>query len=131
MTDHLARHQEQLDDGSELLTAGIIERARRVVMQAEYLAPRYSVIVANPPYMGNGSMGALLADFAKSLYPSTKTDLFSMFIERALTLALRRGLVGMVTMHSWMFLKSYRALQGEGLAQHGPRRLCPSWDPGV
>ena len=34
-----------------------------------------------------------------------------MFIERAASLAQRRGAIGMITMHAWMFLDSYRELR--------------------
>lgn len=120
LTVRLARHLARLDDGGDLLRAETIEWAQRAIAQATILAPRYSVVVANPPYMGNASMGALLSEFAKLSYPSTKTDLFAMFIERNLDLVVQRGHVGMVTMHSWMFLKSYRAFRANLLRGTGP-----------
>ncbi|WP_235545356.1 BREX-1 system adenine-specific DNA-methyltransferase PglX, partial [Phycicoccus sp. Soil802] len=52
LTPRLARHLKTLDDGGDMLRADTIEWARRAMRQAEYLAPRYSVVVANPPYMG-------------------------------------------------------------------------------
>lgn len=111
LIDRLGRHLETVNDDGDMYKADAIDWASRAIRQAEFLSPRYAVVVANPPYMGNASMGSLLSEFARSLYPSTKTDLFAMFIERNLALALPRGVVGMVTMHSWMFLKSYRTFR--------------------
>lgn len=87
------------------------ERAHRVIVQAEFLKARYHAIVANPPYMGSASMNPLLAEFAGANYRDTKSDLFAMFIERCVALATRGGLIGMITMQSWLFLSTYGALR--------------------
>src|SRR3546814_6068199 len=64
---------------------------------AEYLGPRYHVVVANPPYMGGKGMNGRLSAWAKENYPNSKSDLFAMFIERNLDLALPGGAVAMIT----------------------------------
>lgn len=120
LTTHLASFDDQVD----MLRADALARAQRVVTQAGYLSSGYSIVVANPPYMGSASMGARLADFAKSMYPSAKTDLYAMFIQRNLGLAVAGGVVGMVTMHSWMFLKSYRALRDALMQGSEPMTLA-------
>ena len=117
VTARLGRHLAQLDDGGDLLRADVIGRAERVVDQAEYLAPRYSVVVANPPYMGSKNMSARLADWTKKQWPESKSDIFAAFIERSLSLAIAKGLVGMITMQSWMFLSSFRNLRQSLLAR--------------
>lgn len=101
----------QLDDHGDLLRADAIERAKRVASQAEYLARAYTVAIANPPYMGARNMGWRIASWAKIAYPTSKSDLFSMFIERCMQLVGPHGLVAMVTMQSWMFLSSYERLR--------------------
>lgn len=111
LTVTLARHLEDLDDGGELLKADVIEWAKRVVTQSDYLTSRYSVVVANPPYMGGGNMNAQLAAFAKEQYPTSKADLFAMFIERALGLVAERGFVAMIAMQGWAFLSSFEKLR--------------------
>ncbi len=107
LTDHLAT----LDDEGDIFHADTLDRTQQVVRQADYLSPRYCVVVANPPYMGSGNMSPLLSAFAKAQYPASKADLFAMFIERALTLVVRRGYVGMITMQGWAFLSSYEKLR--------------------
>lgn len=106
-TIRLARHLATLDDGGDLLTADALEWADRVVAQAEYLLPRYAVVVANPPYMGSGNMDDKLACFARDQYEAAKSDLMTMFIDRALTLTVRGGIAALVTRDAWMFLSRF------------------------
>ena len=107
MTIRLAGHLETLDDQSDMYKVKAIENAQRVITQAEYLTPRYHVVVANPPYMGGGNLNNVAADFARREYILAKTDLFAMFIQRCLAAARPRGIVAMVTQDSWMFLSAY------------------------
>jgi hypothetical protein len=51
-----------------------------VLDQAAYLTSRYHVVVANPPYMGNGSMGGELSTWIKAEYGAGKQDLYGAFI---------------------------------------------------
>jgi hypothetical protein len=108
LASHLA---EDVESDSDLLALDIIERAKRVVAQAFVLTPRYAVVVANPPYMGGGNMGPMLSAFAKDTFPTSKADLFAMFIERAQSLVVRHGMVAMITMQAWAFLSSYEKLR--------------------
>lgn len=95
----------------DLFRASLAARAARVVTQAGYLASRYHVVVANPPYMGDRNMSQRLGTWAKREWPDSKSNLYAMFIERNLALALSGGFVAMITMESWMFLSSYRRLR--------------------
>ena len=88
------------------------ESEAQLARQVEYLSRTYAVVVTNPPYMGSKNMDATLSEFAKDNYPTTKSDLFAMFIERCLGLTLGGGQVAMITMQSWMFLSSYEKLRG-------------------
>ncbi|WP_411815458.1 BREX-1 system adenine-specific DNA-methyltransferase PglX [Gordonia sp. SND2] len=116
LTLRLAGHLGTLDDSGDMLRADALERAAKVIRQSEILTPRYSVVVANPPYMGGGNMNQSLSAFAKSEYPVSKADLFAMFIDRAIALVVRHGLVGMITMQAWAFLSSYEKLRSAVLA---------------
>lgn len=79
----------------------------KALKQADYLSPKYHVVIANPPYMGIKGMNNRLKTFAQNNYPDSRSDLFAMFIERNLNLAMEKGMVAMITMQSWMFLSSY------------------------
>ncbi|MCK0438162.1 BREX-1 system adenine-specific DNA-methyltransferase PglX [Gordonia alkaliphila] len=108
---------EGLKDQEATFYYDTLLRARRAVAQAEMLSRRYSVVTANPPYMGAKQMSAPLAQFMKDEYPDGKSDLFAAFIERCATLAQPRGAAAMITMQSWMFLSSYEKLRASLLAQ--------------
>ena len=107
----LARHVETFDNDGELLKADTIEWARRVIVQAEYLSSRYSVVVANPPYMGSKQMNDMLSQYLKHRFREGKSDLFAAFILRGLSLVRNLGFVAQVTMQSWMVLSSYEDLR--------------------
>lgn len=109
---------EAKDLGGNLFLAETHQRVLTVLRMADYLSPRYAVVVANPPYMGSKGMNSKLSDWAKSTYPNSKSDLFAMFIERNLDLAMRGGAVAMITMQSWMFLSSFESLRSRILNQH-------------
>jgi type II restriction/modification system DNA methylase subunit YeeA len=93
------------------------ERVLQALRYADYLSPKYHVVIANPPYMGNRSQNGRLQEFSKDNYPDTRSDLFAMFIERNLDLAVKRGLVAMITMQSWMFLSSFEKFRERLLGQ--------------
>ena len=55
--------------GNQLLLEHVHGDVLRVLEQAEYLSQRYQVVVANPPYMGNGGLNGRLGAWAKDNYP--------------------------------------------------------------
>ncbi|WP_040162119.1 BREX-1 system adenine-specific DNA-methyltransferase PglX [Mobilicoccus massiliensis] len=110
-TQWLSHRLETLDEANDLVWSDTLNRASKVLRQATALSRRYAVVVANPPYMGSKNMGTTLADFASGKFPDSKSDLFAMFIERGFEFLKPGGLSAMVTMQSWMFLKSYAGLR--------------------
>ena len=102
--------------GTDLLLREVQERVITVLRMAEALVPKYHVVVANPPYMGGKGMNGKLGDFAKAKFPDSKSDLFAMFMERALALTLPTGMIAMINMQSWMFLSSFEKLRGNILS---------------
>lgn len=82
--------------------------------QAKILSQKYDVLITNPPYMGiKQGMTAKLADYVKENYPDSKSDLYSVFIERAGSMIKQDRLVAMITQHSWMFLTSFSELRNK------------------
>ena len=102
---------ESKDMSSNLFLAETHKKVLTVLRMADALSPRYAVVVANPPYMGGKGMNPRLSTWAKDNFPSSKSDLFAMFIERGFDLTPKFGYSAMVTMQSWMFLSSYEALR--------------------
>ena len=119
---------ECLKEGSAL-SKEYTERVMPFLEQAELLARKYDVVIANPPYMGRKGMNAELKRFARREYPDSKSDLFAMFIERNTEMTLPHGAVAMITMQSWMFLSSFEKLREKllssatiiSMAHLGPR----------
>ncbi|WP_342304941.1 BREX-1 system adenine-specific DNA-methyltransferase PglX [Methanolobus sp. ZRKC5] len=114
---------------SNLTVFSTHQKVLQALQQADYLSPKYHIVVANPPYMGGKGMNTRLKDFAKDNYPNSKSDFFAMFIDRNLDLAMQKGMVAMITMQSWMFLSSYEKLRASilddrtilSMAHLGPR----------
>lgn len=75
------------------------------------LTRKYNAVAANPPYMGSKNMNGGLKKYITSNYPDTKSDLFAVFMEVCLDLCEEDGLMGMINMHSWMFLSSFEKLR--------------------
>lgn len=79
-----------------------------VLRAAQLLSYTYEVGVTNPPYMGLRMMDDTLKKFIKENYPENNQDLFSVFMKIMRTLVSRHGFIGMITQHSWMFLKTFQ-----------------------
>ncbi|KKH97280.1 type IIS restriction endonuclease [Methanosarcina sp. 1.H.T.1A.1] len=105
---HLLKSKNLSGNLSQLSTH---QNVLKALKQADYLSPKYHVVIANPPYMGGKGMNNELRAFAQENYPDSKSDFFAMFIERNRDLALQKGMVSMITMQSWMFLSSYEKLR--------------------
>ncbi|HBC3428132.1 TPA: BREX-1 system adenine-specific DNA-methyltransferase PglX [Vibrio parahaemolyticus] len=119
--ESLATLQEKLAvkaQGNEPTAKESAETLLPIVEQAIVLATKYDVAVANPPYMGSKGMNAALKDFAKRVYPDSKSDLFSMMKERAFDLLVDNGYNAMIVMESWMFLSSYEAFRQKLTKDH-------------
>jgi len=97
--------------GEDLFLAGVHQKVLKALRQADYLSPKYYVVVANPPYMGIRKMNAHLKAFVSDNLEAGKHDLYSAMVIRNLGLGLPSGIVAMITMHSWMFLSSFEELR--------------------
>ncbi|MGY0497653.1 BREX-1 system adenine-specific DNA-methyltransferase PglX [Nocardia sp. FBN12] len=111
VTAQAAAALARLKDQEATFYYDTLVRARKAVSQAQMLSREYSVVTANPPYMGSKNMDARLAEFAKSEFKDAKSDLFAMFIQRCLALTVSHGATAMITMQSWMFISSYEVLR--------------------
>ena len=110
-------HLKEVDVKEEMYLQDIHDRVLTVIKQSEYLSQRYHVVVANPPYMGGRGMNGRLGAWVKDNFPDSKSDLFAVFIERNLNLAIPTSTVAMITMQSWMFLSSFEKLRSHLLGR--------------
>ena len=110
----LEKFKEELLDKLQATDPAAIVGAEQllpVVEQAIVLVQKYDAVIANPPYMGRKGMNSTLKDFAKKIFPNSKSDLFAIFMERAFSLLYANGHNAQINMQSWMFLSSYEDLR--------------------
>ncbi|MFH0785303.1 MAG: BREX-1 system adenine-specific DNA-methyltransferase PglX [Pseudomonadota bacterium] len=92
------------------------KKVLQALRQADYLNPKYHVVIANPPYMGGKGMNGQLAAWLKTNFPESKADLMTCFMERASLLALKKAIWGMINLPSWMFLSSFEKMRSNLLS---------------
>ncbi|MCB5294486.1 BREX-1 system adenine-specific DNA-methyltransferase PglX [Arthrobacter sp. SO3] len=110
----LTAHLEDVRAGAyDLLTLDVIQRANAVLDQAGYLTRRYNVVVANPPYMGTGNMGAELTSWVVANYPVERQDLYACFLNVAKRISLPRGVIAMIVGDTWLALPSFEGFREE------------------
>ena len=102
---------QEKDVSRNLFLQATHEKVLKVLRQADYLGPKYHVVIANPPYMGGSGMNPKLKAFLQDEYPDAKSDLFSAFIVRNTELALPKGQLGYMSPFVWMFITSYEKLR--------------------
>lgn len=105
--DEFTRQQAQAGADQTFFTG----EATKGLRLLDLMLRRYDVVVTNPPYMSRRKMNMDLRDLVGEAYPEGKGDLYAAFIQRCLEFAEERGYVGMLTMHSFMFITSYEKLR--------------------
>lgn len=101
--DEFARQQAQAGADMRFFKGEAVKGLRLL----HVMLGRYDVVVTNPPYLSRRKMNKDLAGFLDDQYPEAKNDMYAAFIARALELTHETGMVGMLTMHSFMFISSY------------------------
>ncbi|MDI9394817.1 MAG: BREX-1 system adenine-specific DNA-methyltransferase PglX [Euryarchaeota archaeon] len=105
---HLLESKNLSENLSHLSTH---QKVLQALKQADYLSPKYHVVIANLPYMGGKGMNNRLKTFLKDNYADVKSDLFSAFMVRNIELTLPKGQLVFVTPYVWMFISSYEDLR--------------------
>ncbi|MCP4747909.1 MAG: BREX-1 system adenine-specific DNA-methyltransferase PglX [Desulfobacteraceae bacterium] len=93
------------------------ERLLELLRQAEILGRKYDCVVTNPPYMGSKGLNPELKAYAKIEYPDSKSDLFSIFIERLMNMVTNDRFIGIMAPFTWMFLSSYLKFRDKIITQ--------------
>ncbi|MFA5713499.1 MAG: BREX-1 system adenine-specific DNA-methyltransferase PglX [Bacteroidales bacterium] len=91
----------------DLFLKNELDQLSIAISQLHCLGNKFHCVVQNPPYMGGGKMNSKISDFVRTNYADAKADLFSCFIDLSISRVLKHGLIGNVTMESWMFLSSF------------------------
>ncbi len=103
--------ENNLDIVQRLLIAEHFPIIDELMMQACVMSENYDVVITNPPYMGGSGMSKKLYEYAKKYYYNSKSDLFSIFIEKCNAMCNLNGIQAMITQQAWMFLKSFLKLR--------------------
>lgn len=109
---------EAKDVSGQLFLNATHQKVLQALRQADYLSPKYHVVIANPPYMGSGGMNQRIKQWIAVQYSESKSDIYASFVERALSLVTPKAFVGMVTMQTWMFLNSFSALRSSVITEN-------------
>ncbi|HPH11325.1 MAG TPA: BREX-1 system adenine-specific DNA-methyltransferase PglX [Thermotogota bacterium] len=121
--------EEKLPAQKDAISALLNEEYAKQFNAIRLLLKHYDIVVTNPPYRDSGTLSEEMKNFLKDYYPDTKSDMYSAFIEKCLELTAENGLIGMVTMQSFMFISSHEKLRKlllekasiPSLAHLGPR----------
>lgn len=116
--DLLQKFAESIDDAGQMTfdTVGIDETQKKLlflIRLGQMMAQKYDVVVTNPPYMGGTGMGEKLITFIKKHYDNSKTDLYSVFIERCFEYTKNKSFVAMITQHGIYSADSFRCKPGK------------------
>lgn len=88
-----------------------IENIMNLVGLGNVLAKKYDAAVTNPPYMGSGGMNNKLSKYVKDNYPTSRFDMFAVFIEKCMRLIKSDRYCAMITQQAFMFLLSFSQLR--------------------
>ena len=102
---------ESKDVSGHLFLSLTHQKVLQALSQIDFLSPKYHVVIANPPYMGGKGMNGRLKTWASDNFPDSKSDLYAMFMERALLMTMECGMVAMINMQAWMFLSTLESLR--------------------
>ena len=104
--------QSQLEELSPIEKPLYYAKTKQLIHQADILSKKYTIAVTNPPYLANGKFDKKLKVYANNMYPESKSDLYSIFMELCLNFIQDDGYVSMINMQSWMFLTGQEKLRG-------------------
>lgn len=100
---------------AEMETAS--ERTERVITAAgiadaaRLLAGTYEIVATNVPYLARSKQGPTLRETGNTLFPASKGDIATMFIERGFGWTGKDGVEAVVAPENWLFLPRYEALR--------------------
>ena len=104
---------DAITDEMSVYTKIVLEEVYPLIEVAEAMAQNYNTVITNPPYMSAANMTSKLTNFVRINYPDSKSDLFSVFIQKCKRMTKENYLQAMITQHVWMFIPTFEALRNE------------------
>ncbi|WP_369721335.1 SAM-dependent methyltransferase [Bradyrhizobium sp. LLZ17] len=109
LADHL--HKALDKNGEPAETRETTVTAEGLAKAAEIMARRYTLVATNVPYLGNGDMDLELKTFVEENYKRAKSDLSTVFIDRARQLVAPSGALAVVFPQNCLFLPTYKSFR--------------------
>ncbi len=106
---------KEIEDDISMSREVVLDELLPLVQVAEVMAQKYDVVCTNPPYMGKKSLNGKLSDFLDKNYTDEKSELYSAFIMKCVNFTKHRGFTSMITIHTWMFIASFKKLRSKVL----------------
>ena len=89
----------------------VFDRIVPLLLQAKLMLWKYDAVITNPPYLANGNMNQKTLDYVKDNYPDTKSDLFSVFVERCIAMSKVARYQGFMTSYTWMYIATFESFR--------------------
>lgn len=103
--------------GREDVEEELATQALGMAKAARIFAGQFTLVATNVPYLKSSKHDSILKDFCERVFPRTKADLATVFIERCVQFCRRGGSVALVTPQTWLFLGAYNKFRSELLTQ--------------
>jgi len=88
-----------------------LNKFEKIIDIYKILSKKYDVVCTNPPYMNSSYMPAPLKEYIQSHYSDYKSDLFSAFIVKTISMTNNYGYTSLLTPYVWWFISSYEKLR--------------------
>ena len=109
--DGMLKILESKNVSGQLFISMTHQKVLQALRQADYLSPKYHVVIANPPYMGNRNLNPRLKQYLQTHFSDVKWDLFSASIVRFTELGKQASCLGFMSPNTWMYLSSHEHLR--------------------
>ncbi len=87
--------------------------AQGMAKAAEILAGQFTLSATNVPYLKSSKHDSILKEFCERVYPRSKADLATVFVDRCVQFCADGGTTILVTPQTWLFLGAYTKLRSE------------------
>ena len=101
--------KEELKNKNTIFLIDFKEKIKPILKVAEILQEKYTIVVTNPPYMGNSFLSNNMKKFLADEYKEGKSDLCTAFMQ--IDLLKDNGYYAIINQQVWMFTVLYENLR--------------------
>lgn len=89
----------------------VLNLYKALLKQASIMSNEYDIFITNPPYAGAKYVTSAVTKYLNENYPTTKSDLYSAFMEYSFYRTKKYGQIGFITPFPWMFISSFEKIR--------------------